>query len=298
MSRYKLTIAILTMNRAEQMRHAVESCFRSVLPERTQFVIVDNASTDHTQTVVDELKAQCPHDIVYKLLPENRGVGGGRNVCFDLAEGEYIYFLDDDAEIPEECYETFFVKSLSYLDRNPDVMTLTTEIEDKVFGKRDPNLAKTMKKDGLPCVYLFQGGSTFLRTGYFSAPLFLNIMYGHEEIPVSMAVLNDGYYNVYMTDIFINHLPKVDKWKNDQDRMNAHGANNVYAIKSLLYPFIFRFPLFVIYQIRMYRYHIKDRELLREEKQARKRFVAENKLQKIRVSTVIKAFKEFGATVF
>lgn len=298
MNKYKLTIAILTMNRAEQMRHAVKTCFQSLLPERTQFVIVDNASTDHTQKVAEELKKQCEYDLIYKCLPENKGVGGGRNVCFDLAEGEYVYFLDDDAEIPLECNKTFFSKSLSYMDRNPDVMSLTTKIEDEVFGKRVPHYAKTLKKDGLPCVYLFQGGSTFLRRSFFESPLFMEIMYGNEEIPVSMYVLDSGYYNVYMEEIFINHLPKVDKWKINGDRLKSLGVNNTYAIKTLMYPSIFRFPLFVVYKMRMRRYQIKNRELLQEEKKAQKQFVAKNKLRKIRCSTVMKAFFEFGATVF
>lgn len=298
MSKYKLTIAVLTMNRAEQMRHAIESCLNCVLPSRTQFVIVDNASTDHTQGIADELKKISVYDILYKRLPENRGVGGGRNVCFDLAEGEYIYLLDDDAEISEECYESFFVQSLEYMDRNHNVMTLTTRIEDRVYGKRIPILSKSMKIDGLPCAYLFQGGSTFLRRDYFFSPLFMNIMYGHEEVPVSMAVWDAGKSNVYMTDIFVNHLPKVNKWKIDQDKINVHGISNIYAIKSMLYPSVFRIPLFLVYRMRLRRYHIKDKTLLMEEEKARKAFMAENKIKKIRFISVIRAFREFGVTVF
>ena len=47
----KLTIAIITMNRAQQLKEAIESCFQSQLPQETEFVIIDNASTDDTQTV-------------------------------------------------------------------------------------------------------------------------------------------------------------------------------------------------------------------------------------------------------
>ncbi len=298
MSKYKLTIAVLTMNRAEQMRHAVESCFNSVLPRDTQFVIVDNASTDNTKDIVDELKKKSSYDFVYRVLPENRGVGGGRNVCFELAEGEYFYILDDDAEIPTECGEVFFVRSLEYLDKNHDVMTLTTRIEDNVFGKRTPIEAKRMKKDGLPCVYLFQGGSTFIRRENFCTPLFMNIMYGHEEVPVAMHVLDDGYYNVYMADIFINHLPKVNKWKTQKDSINIGGINNLYAIKSMLYPAVFHLPLWLVFKLRLRKYRISDKVLLAEQKKARKELMTNNHLEKIRTKTVLRALREFGATVF
>lgn len=298
MSKYKLTIAVLTMNRADQMRHAIESCFNAVLPKNTQFVIVDNASSDHTYMVVKELKDKSLYDMIYHPLPENLGVGGGRNVCFDLSEGEYLYILDDDAEISYECQKTFFVKSLEYMDKNQDVMTLTTRIEDNVFGKRTPIKAKNMTKDGLPCVYLFQGGSTFLRREYFQPPLFMNIMYGHEEVPVAMHVMDDGYYNVYMADIFINHLPRVDKWKINKDDININGINNLYVIKSMLYPILFRFPLWVVFVLRLRKYNINDKTLIAKQKVIRKKIMSNNKLQKIQILTVIKAFKEFGITVF
>ena len=298
MNEYKLTIAVLTMNRAEQMYHAIKSCWKCILPERTQFVIVDNASTDNTEEIINILKKESAYDVLYKRLPENRGVGGGRNVCFELAKGEYIYLLDDDAEISDECYENFFMQPLEYLDRNHSVMTLTTRIEDNVYGKRTPVISRFMKVDGLPCVYLFQGGSTFLRREHFSSPLFMNIMYGHEEVPVSMTVLDEGNSNVYMSDVFINHLPRVNKWKIEQNKVNIHGISNMFAIKSLLYPAIFRLPLFLVYQMRLRRYNLKDKALLAEEQKARKAFMAENTIKKIRFTTVIKAFREFGVTVF
>lgn len=298
MGKYKLTIAVLTRNRAKQMQHAVESCLDCVLPQRTQIVIVDNASTDETEMVVRSLRENINYEIKYTQLPENRGVGGGRNVCFDLAEGEYIYFLDDDAEIAKECRNDFFTKSIDYMDRNPAVMTLTTRIEDNVHGKRVPIISKHMVVDGLPCVYLFQGGSTFLRKSYFSSPLFMNIMYGHEEVPISMHVLDDGYSNVYMADIFINHLPLVNKWQLARDEVNLHGISNLYGIKKMLYPGIFRLPLFIVYQMRLKRYHISNKTLLSEERRARRRLAQENAIEKIRFITVIKAFREFGNTVF
>ena len=74
MGKYKLTIAVLTMNRAEQMRHAIESCLNCVLPSRTQFVIVDNASTDHTQGM-QEICLQSPRSV--SRLPDHHWRGDG-----------------------------------------------------------------------------------------------------------------------------------------------------------------------------------------------------------------------------
>ena len=170
---YKLTISLITMNRADQLREAVLSCVASELPEKTQFVIVDNASTDHTEQVVAELKNQISYDLVYRREAENRGVGGGRNMAFDLSKGEYVYLFDDDAVIPEEQYSVFFHKAIEFMEKYPEVALLTTEVEDKVFGQRGIPLAKRMKVGEYRCSCNFHGTSFLLRRKCFSSPLFM-----------------------------------------------------------------------------------------------------------------------------
>ena len=49
---YLLSIVILTMNRKEQVIEALESCMASKLPKDTEFVIVDNNSSDGTGDVI------------------------------------------------------------------------------------------------------------------------------------------------------------------------------------------------------------------------------------------------------
>lgn len=287
------------MNRAQQLKNAVESCVRSALPEKTQFVIVDNGSADNTEAVVRQLKETISYDLVYQKEPTNLGVGGGRNRCFDMAEGEYVYFLDDDAEIAEECRDEFFLKSLNYLDDYPNVATLTTHIVDHVFGERKAALARSEKTGGLSSVYTFHGGTVFVRKDAFVSPLFLNIMYGNEEISLSMGARDRGYCNVYDPSIHINHLPQVNKWQaQSNDYINMLGASNLYAIKKLMYPGIFLPVLWAVYKLRIYRYRLKDRSLIKQFKQKNKAFCSNNQIQKIRVKTVLLSLKEFGMRTF
>lgn len=298
-NQYKLTIAIITMNRANQLKDAVESCVASRLPEKTQFVIVDNASTDETPQVVEQLQTTVSYDIVYDRQKENRGVGGGRNVCFDLAQGEYVYFFDDDAIINEGCLETFFINSLQYMDENPTVATLTTFIHDKVFGDRRSVTAKRETVGGLKSVFTFHGGSVFIRKSAFSSPLFLNIMYGQEEVSLSMDAMDRGLHNVYMPDLSIDHLPMVDKWHTkNQDEMNMQGATNLYSIRKLQYPWVFLPLLYAAYRLRIYRYHLKDKGLIKVYRQKHRAFCRNSSLHKIKIRTVLKSCREFGMKTF
>jgi glycosyltransferase involved in cell wall biosynthesis len=83
-----LTVEIITMNRTEQLTDALNSCAQSVLPENTQFVVVDNASTDDTLGVVIKFKNCHPKfEVKYELQNSNLGFGGGRSRAFDLSVG-------------------------------------------------------------------------------------------------------------------------------------------------------------------------------------------------------------------
>jgi len=259
---------------------------------------VDNASTDNTEAVVSELKDTIGYDLVYRKEKENRGVGGGRNVCFDLSEGEYIYFFDDDAVIPEAQYGVFFTKSLEYMDRNPSVALLTTDIDDTALGRRPLSVAKTLSVDGLGCIFSFHGGTTFARRECFTSPMFMNIMYGSEEIAVSMGAFDRGLYTVYMSEIYMEHRPEIKRYESDAARFKLQGISNIYAIKKLIYPAVFEPILYMAYKKRIKNFGITDKALIAEFDGKRKEFMKRHNVKKVSIGTVIKAYREFGLTVF
>lgn len=296
---YKLTIALITMNRADQLKLAIESCAAAILPESTQFVIVDNGSVDNTEAVVNSLKQSIGYDLVYHKEPINLGAGLGRNVCFELSKGEYIFFLDDDAEIPKICRETFFAKSVAYLDRNPNVASLTTEIEDNVFGQRPVVVAKTTEIESLKSAYTFHEGSVFFRKKAYSSPLYMDIMYGGENLSVSIGARDRGFYNVFDPEIYIEHHPQVNKWKgSDSERLTAQAISNAYAIKKMCYPIVFTPIVYLAFKKRLKKHHVSNKIVLKEMSEERKKIYKTNKVKKSKIGTVLKSYKEFGLTVF
>lgn len=52
MNRPLLSITFVTMNRSKQLENAINSCLMCNLPSETEFVIVDNASTDNTEEII------------------------------------------------------------------------------------------------------------------------------------------------------------------------------------------------------------------------------------------------------
>ena len=291
------------MNRCEQVLEAIDSCLASVLPEKTQFVVVDNGSTDGTEAAVKHALQTALKPFVYRKSPENIGVGPGRNLLYTLAEGEYAYFLDDDAVIAEPCRDTFFTVPLAYMDRNPCVYSLTTRISDTALGyDRDAILSRAPKIDACAQMFMFHGGSHFLRVGAFHEPLYLALRYGYEELTPSLETYAAGGRHVWMPEVYVVHQPKVNKWKSGTERavrMRKIDCYMPYVLKRRIYPRCLLPVLWFLFRLRMRRHLAGDaqakRECLAEAKELYRKLGAE-KTEKLRFCTVLHLVKDFGVT--
>lgn len=90
-----ISVVIPTFNRAKLIAKVVSSIEAQILPP-TEVIIVDDCSTDDTETVCRALQSSIP--IVFKRLERNGGGGVARNAGIQLAKGDYIAFLDSDDE--------------------------------------------------------------------------------------------------------------------------------------------------------------------------------------------------------
>ncbi len=90
-----LSICIPTFNRADRLELLLENLARECSPflDRIEIVVSDNASPDHTETVVRN--STLP--IIYGRNARNIGFGGNLlNVTAALASGEYVWVIGDD----------------------------------------------------------------------------------------------------------------------------------------------------------------------------------------------------------
>ncbi len=98
----RLTVLVCTHNRADLLRGALESLEDQNL-DRTRFevLVVDNASTDATSTVVAECAARAMIDI-RSVRETELGLDAARNRGVREAAGEIVAFLDDDARARQD----------------------------------------------------------------------------------------------------------------------------------------------------------------------------------------------------
>lgn len=98
-----ISAVVCTFNRADLLTGALESLCEQDLPaNQYEIIVVDNASTDETNQLVQSIIDKHPgHRIVY-IYEAQPGLGYARNTGFRQAQGEYIAYTDDDALLPKD----------------------------------------------------------------------------------------------------------------------------------------------------------------------------------------------------
>ena len=95
MMRPQLTIAIPTYNRQEKLKECLERVINYSKNMNIEILVSDNASSDDTQTVVNDIQKFNPQ-IRYYRNKENLGFDGNFLNCFEKAKGEYVWLMSDD----------------------------------------------------------------------------------------------------------------------------------------------------------------------------------------------------------
>jgi glucosyl-dolichyl phosphate glucuronosyltransferase len=98
----KITIIIVTRNRADELIKTIESIQNIEVPYgfQVELLVIDNDSSDDTEQVVRSCK---PRSFQVRYLVEKKpGLSQGRNRGIAESNGEIVMFTDDDVRVPRE----------------------------------------------------------------------------------------------------------------------------------------------------------------------------------------------------
>lgn len=99
----KVSIIVPVHNSESYLHKCVESLIAQTLPE-IEIILVDDCSTDSSPEMIRRYCGLFPEKIRGLYLPENIRQGGARNRGMDIAQGEYIAFVDSDDHVePDMC---------------------------------------------------------------------------------------------------------------------------------------------------------------------------------------------------
>ena len=97
----------------------VDACLKSVMRQtyggQMECIIVDDCGTDDSIAIAERMMAAYQGPIQFRMLhhEQNRGLSVARNTGTKVATGDYIYYLDSDDEITEDCIERLMAVALS-----------------------------------------------------------------------------------------------------------------------------------------------------------------------------------------
>ncbi|WP_166829298.1 glycosyltransferase family 2 protein [Brevibacterium limosum] len=178
-------------------------------------------------------------DLVKKLgLPENLGIPAGRNAGVPHVDGEFLFFLDDDAWLPDD---TSLMRMAQLMRTKPRIGLIQPRVEEP--GGPDapkrwiPRLKKGSADHSSNVFSVWEGAvcmqrRAFDECGGWPAPFW----YAHEGIELAWRVWDAGYNVWYMGDLAVAH-PVIDPRRHDEYfYMNAR--NRVWlARRNLPWPF-------------------------------------------------------------
>src|SRR6202167_773936 len=107
----KVSALVVSYNRRDLLRRALEALERSEARDSIEIVVVDNGSTDGSQ----QLESEYPYARFIRI-PRNFGLTKALNLGIRGSEGEYIFFLHEDTEVFPEAVRTL----ADVLDRQPE----------------------------------------------------------------------------------------------------------------------------------------------------------------------------------
>lgn len=97
-----ISIIIPAYNSEKYIEKCIMSCINQDLPhESYEIIIVDDGSTDNTKEVI--LRLQKKYESIKYYYQKNSAQGAARNNGLSKASGKYIWFVDSDDWIEENC---------------------------------------------------------------------------------------------------------------------------------------------------------------------------------------------------
>ena len=107
MNLMKISIIIPVYNVEPYIADCLQSVMRQTYTGPLECILVDDCGLDKSIEVAELLIAEYDGPIGFKVLHHNhnRGLSAARNTGLDAARGDYVYFLDSDDWISDDCIE-------------------------------------------------------------------------------------------------------------------------------------------------------------------------------------------------
>ena len=107
----KISIIIPVYNVEKYLRECLDSILAQSYKD-FEIILVDDGSTDSSGNICDEYSMK--YENIKVLHKNNNGLSSARNAGLDIAQGEYILFIDSDDVVSPVMLETLMAHVAGY----------------------------------------------------------------------------------------------------------------------------------------------------------------------------------------
>lgn len=217
----KVSVIIPTFNRAQYIGLTINSFLNQTYPaEYMELLVCDNHSTDDTRDVVRKIIAENPGYTIRYLYEERQGVHYTRNTAAKQAEGEILYFTDDDMIADRYMLE----RLLEAFEKYDNIGAVTGKVIPR-WEVRPPYWVENylnnqwlslIDRDMEFCVTRYDLGvyscheavrrTLFMQTGGFHPENTAGEWVGDGETGFNMEIQQKGYYFAYVGNSVTEHI--------------------------------------------------------------------------------------------
>ena len=206
----QVTYIVITMNRRDAVVRCLTELRKQQLYSSQEVILVDNGSSDGTPDVIEATFKE----VKVIRAGENLGVAGARNLGFRQARGEFLIFIDDDAEFSNEQATK---RTLEIFQESPEVavvgfaiLTARTGLPERAAIAR---VDKKMPKQRTEAAYFCGCGFAMRRTMIpAQGPFWDELIYSCEELDASYGLMAADRKIIFAPDISVLH------WKDPRGR--------------------------------------------------------------------------------
>ncbi len=113
--KYKVTVGMPVYGVEPYIRKCMLSVLNQTFSEDIEIIAVDDLGPDKSVEIIKELQATHPRGKNIRILtqPHNMGCWAARNRVLEEAQGEYIFLVDSDDYISEDCIEKLYSQAIA-----------------------------------------------------------------------------------------------------------------------------------------------------------------------------------------
>lgn len=114
--KYKVTIGMPVYGVEKYIRKCMLSVLNQTFNEDIEILAVDDLGPDNSVEIIKELQSSHPRGNSIRIItqPQNMGCWAARNRILEESQGEYIFLLDSDDYISEDCIGKLYAEAIKH----------------------------------------------------------------------------------------------------------------------------------------------------------------------------------------